>query len=257
MFDLTEKNDIAKYMQIFHSKMDRLTALFFKSILPIYKKHFTLAANYVGQGILRDAPFLAVREASGKLEDKFVLNYRRTAKIFAEWTLKEFERQKAVHFSKSPLDDFWAEFDTYVAAETARKVATVEASQLVLLRDIIEKGMRENLSHKDIAKEITNKKLLISTYKARRIARTETHSVANYATHKQIEKTGKTGVRKKWSHSADERVRTKKFNHKINEVVKMEEDFIETGEPLEFPGDPSGSAGNIIHCRCVEIFLTR
>ena len=34
------------------------------------------------------------------------------------------------------------------------------------------------------------------------------------------------------------------------QTVALTEPFIVGGEPLQFPGDPSGSAGNVIQCRC-------
>jgi len=39
--------------------------------------------------------------------------------------------------------------------------------------------------------------------------------------------------------------------------VPLNENFNVDGEMLEYPGDPSGSAGNIINCRCgYEILVT-
>jgi hypothetical protein len=32
--------------------------------------------------------------------------------------------------------------------------------------------------------------------------------------------------------------------------VPIDEPFIVSGEELMYPGDPSGSAGNVINCRC-------
>ena len=33
----------------------------------------------------------------------------------------------------------------------------------------------------------------------------------------------------------------------------MDEPFEVDGEQLMYPGDPAGSAGNIINCQCIEI----
>ncbi len=40
------------------------------------------------------------------------------------------------------------------------------------------------------------------------------------------------------------------------EIVNIGEAFTGTGESLAYPGDPSGSPGNIINCRCTIAFLT-
>lgn len=39
------------------------------------------------------------------------------------------------------------------------------------------------------------------------------------------------------------------------QVVPITEAFLVGGEHLQFPGDPSGSAGNVIQCRCTVAFL--
>jgi hypothetical protein len=39
-------------------------------------------------------------------------------------------------------------------------------------------------------------------------------------------------------------------------VVGKDEPFIVMGEQLDYPGDPVGSAGNVINCRCTQIYIT-
>ncbi len=34
------------------------------------------------------------------------------------------------------------------------------------------------------------------------------------------------------------------------QIVGIDESFIVDGEELQYPGDPSGDAGNVINCRC-------
>ena len=61
--------------------------------------------------------------------------------------------------------------------------------------------------------------------------------------------------KKTWLTSRDDRVRPTKaghFNHQAadGQTVPKGDPFIVSGEQLQHPGDPSGSAGNIIRCRC-------
>ena len=67
--------------------------------------------------------------------------------------------------------------------------------------------------------------------------------------------------RKEWLSTKDDRTRGQKesdeFDHFSDypdgpngEVVGIDEQFIGTGEPLMYPGDPAGSLGNFINCRC-------
>lgn len=61
---------------------------------------------------------------------------------------------------------------------------------------------------------------------------------------------------KTWLSSLDDRTRTPdngdEFDHVAahGETVGLEDDFQNTGEPLEFPGADGGSAANVINCRC-------
>jgi len=89
-------------------------------------------------------------------------------------------------------------------------------------------------------------------YRSRRIARTEMNSSANAGSlegYRQSEVVAQKG----WASAIDERTRDNAdFSHvdANGERVKINSMFQRTGEPLEFPGDPGGSEGNIINCRC-------
>ncbi len=55
---------------------------------------------------------------------------------------------------------------------------------------------------------------------------------------------------KTWIATIDDRVRDGHDNAD-GQTVESKEVFIVTGEALQFPKDPSGTAGNTINCRCV------
>lgn len=88
-----------------------------------------------------------------------------------------------------------------------------------------------------------------------RIARTEITRLENKAridTANQFD-----GIKYKiWNTRQDEKVRPK---HKEVENVKVlkNKPFIVGGEELMYPGDPNGSASNIINCRCFLTFSTK
>ena len=67
---------------------------------------------------------------------------------------------------------------------------------------------------------------------------------------------------KVWVSSIDNRTRRRpedEFDHvEMNGVrVPLSEPFIVGGEEMMFPGDPKGSAGNTINCRCTVAQVVR
>ena len=95
-------------------------------------------------------------------------------------------------------------------------------------------------------------------YRSARIARTEINGATNKGALEGYEQSGVV-MRKEWLSAIDERTRTfedGEFDHVAanGEQVKIDEMFVQTGEPLEYPGDSgNGSPGNVINCRCTQI----
>ena len=89
-----------------------------------------------------------------------------------------------------------------------------------------------------------------TTTRAQRIARTTTTQSIN-ASQLQAWQTEKVG-KKMWLTSRDEKVRDA-HTAVDGQTVKMSDSFVVAGENLAYPGDPEGSAGNIIQCRCFMI----
>jgi uncharacterized protein with gpF-like domain len=89
---------------------------------------------------------------------------------------------------------------------------------------------------------------IISRQRGALIARTETHGAANYGADGAARATG-LKLRKEWIAAEDERTRPD-HNEANGQIVDMDQAFDVGGEALMYPGDPAGSAGNIINCRC-------
>lgn len=98
----------------------------------------------------------------------------------------------------------------------------------------------------------------LPSHRTEMIARTETIRASN-AGSTELFKTW--GVRQhEWLSTKDDRVRTYDSTNGMydhleadGQVVDMDKPFIVSGEELMFPGDPSGSPGNTINCRCTTI----
>ena len=92
---------------------------------------------------------------------------------------------------------------------------------------------------------------------AQRIAQTESTRIYNKGSLDAYEKSNVVSG-KEWSSNISGNPRTppkSNFNHlrADGEVVPVNEPFVRTGEHLMYPGDPSGSAGNIINCHCGQL----
>lgn len=95
-------------------------------------------------------------------------------------------------------------------------------------------------------------------WRADRIARTEVAGAVNagveaYAA-ESTQATGRQWWRRWWS-SLDTRVRP---SHRAahSQVVAPGERFLVGGDMLRYPGDPTGSAGEVINCRCSVLLIT-
>ncbi len=87
-----------------------------------------------------------------------------------------------------------------------------------------------------------------STQRAVRIARTMTTAAANGGKQEGWIQSGVV-KKKKWRAAGGKR--TREDHRKANgQIVNVDEPFTVGGEKLMYPGDPSGSAKQIVNCRC-------
>ena len=85
--------------------------------------------------------------------------------------------------------------------------------------------------------------------RAKTVARTEVFGAVNHG--RQVLMEESSFKRKKWFTAIDENVRTPHMEaHEQDKPIGKP--FIVGGEELMHPGDPEGSAGNIINCRCIH-----
>lgn len=127
------------------------------------------------------------------------------------------------------------------------KIVSIKGTLLEDIKTIVKQALIENITLSNITTIIQEavKKPDFYRWQAQRIARTETTSAMNTA----MEVAGKESnlvMDKVWITAGDEKVRS---SHAALDgtVVPMDAKF---ANGLTKPGDPSGSAGEIINCRC-------
>jgi hypothetical protein len=89
-----------------------------------------------------------------------------------------------------------------------------------------------------------------NTFQAERLVRTEATNAANYATMQSAQDIFPgADMQKEWIAASDERTRAA-HREANGQIVDFNKPFIVKGEELMRPGDPRGSASNVINCRC-------
>ena len=129
--------------------------------------------------------------------------------------------------------------------------STSREQALKLIQSELELGITEGLGIPEIArnmrKNIPSEWTKINKFRAQRIAQTEVVSASNFGSLKGAESTG-LPVNKIWM-AGGANIRDL---HLVadGESVPIKDVFLNSGEPMEYPGDPQGSAENTINCKC-------
>jgi len=137
------------------------------------------------------------------------------------------------------------------------RIESVEKTYVEYIKTLLSTRLQEGKTIFEAAKEIQElvRKPNFYRWQALRIARTESTTAANYAATKANDVTDFV-MEKIWISALDSRTRRTppdKYDHQDLNGKKVDPDEPFTtsrGEKLMYPGDPSGSAGNIINCRC-------
>lgn len=140
----------------------------------------------------------------------------------------------------------------YGASHVTQIVGTTSEQARSIINEVVADAVRDGLGQSATGQLIVNamreKSAMLSVARSRVIARTETHAAsqaANVAAAQSVD----IPMRKEWISASDDRTR-QDHTAADGQVVKLNESFTVGGEQLEYPGDPSGSAENIINCRC-------
>lgn len=228
---------------------------FSKDISAILRRQFTKAAKLIEEFRVLEV-YIAVDSERFNFIDVMRKHYRKIAKVFYDRFFSDVNKNFINYETKSNLEEFWQELERYIGVVSLNKVQWIDLQTKKMLRSIINKGLENGKSYLEIAKNLKETGKIQEKWRANRIARTETHSAAVHSLN-HAAKTTRIVQEKEWVSAIDSRTRQSPFNHFINERVRMNDFYKKTGENLLYPGDSlNGSKGNIINCRCVELYHT-
>lgn len=236
---------------------DRLSARFERALrIEIAKTMREVADAYEKRGEL--AIPLAVQDHSAGIQRTLEADYRLVASHFGKRLLDEAKSYSGPDVIKASLSErLGFAVGAFISRVIASKVTQINRTTESQIRSIIRGGLDEGLGVDKIGKRIRETAAPMSALRAHIIARTETHTAANFGAQTAAELTG-LDMRREWVSASDERTRdTSEADHvdANGQIVGMKEPFIVSGERLMFPGDPAGSAANIINCRCSVVFI--
>lgn len=141
-----------------------------------------------------------------------------------------------------------------VISNLENKITTINDTAYRRLKTLLRAAYNDGRGQQKLAKDIRDLYTGMKSKQAKVIARTEMGKIYNAA---QVIAWNQSGVvtHKKWIATRDSRTRdlhAKQYGTGgyDNEIRKINESFTGGGEMLRYPGDPSGSAANVIQCRC-------
>ena len=231
-----------------------------RQIDDLFKEYQKAPGSFDASVFLQQVDSLANNQWFDSTSDLFKKQKTKLVLDIAEDQLREFEKSFKVRRTKS-ISLYDEEIQSFVEKRVADKVVMITDTTKREIKDIVSQAIAEGAGIGEIADRIDFLYLeQIIPNRSETIARTEVISSSNFASQKAA-KNLPIVVNKVWLPTNDDRTREshrQMFNKPpvgLNnqfQVPKLDRDGNLTGgfESLDYPGDPDGSANNVINCRC-------
>lgn len=149
-----------------------------------------------------------------------------------------------------------AAVEKWAKDHAARKIVQIADSLKRAIGNLLFKGLKAGITNAAIAQDVREVLGGVSAARrAERIARTECHTATQMGSDAAARSTGLDLVGE-WAAVEDHRTRPA-HAEADGQVIEQGGTFTVGGEQLRFPGDPNGSAWNVINCRCVALWRPR
>jgi Phage portal protein/Phage Mu protein F like protein len=165
----------------------------------------------------------------------------------AQQLLKEIGRDDPFSFAPHDVLSFLGDRDLKLANVPENIAASIRAS--------IQEGLDAGDTQAQLSARVKKEFNRLGDYEANRIASTETSAAYGWGRNEAMVK---AHVKfKGWLTSGNANVRPAHaeagLTYSPDAGIPVDQPFIVDGEELMFPGDSSGSPGNVINCHCVQI----
>lgn len=194
----------------------------------------------------------------------YLLAYDKVGILYGNKVGRSINKEIKNFAPDSFAETFKSTLLTWLRENAGLRITSVRQTLVEYLIKEIEKGISEGLTIRQVA---ANMEKLVNSrnfykWQALRIARTETTAAANYGATIAGFDSGVV-LEKLWISSNDARTRQiekgDEYDHMDMQGIKVDQDglFNVQGDLLRFPGDPVGSASNIINCRCTVALVPK
>ena len=205
-----------------------------------------------------------------EIQETLTSIWRESVKGSASEVIQQFKADCYSHLETKQDEEALFEriVQEFIEQYGARKVVAISEATEEQIRRLITQGMKEGMGQREIAKLIREQTPIVAQIRSEVIARTETHGSSQFASQRVAEES-RFPLEKVWTSIEDHRTRdfgegdgvVDAFSHRAmnGARVRLDQPFMvpmKSGgeEALMFPGDPNGSAGNVINCRCVQAY---
>lgn len=197
----------------------------------------------------------ALAATTPRLDKELSILMRRAAIAGASDTRASLPERKA-----APEPAFVDQFTlNWIRRHSAKRVQQINKTTARAIRRQIIDGTRKGWSQDRIARAIERAtEGEIGKVRARRIARTETHTAYERGSYEQAIALQKIGIEivVEWGATEDDKTRP---DHAAadGQVVDLGKTFTVGNEAMRFPGDPRASAKQICNCRCTALYYPK
>lgn len=209
-----------------------------------------LAATIAHVGRQAAGHYWAARDAAAPLPIEqrisrvLLPSLRETARAFGSLVV---EKSTAMGLERKAFEDLDAATQAYINEYTATRVVQISDAMRAQIAEVVRQGLAEGWGTEAIAAAIED--LFageMAMARARRIARTETHTAAMVG---QFEAARNSPLQWRKTWLATEDSRTRESHREANGQERdLEEPFSVGDAELMFPGDPEGPPGEVINC---------
>jgi len=189
----------------------------------------------------------------GLVKNIYIEMYKSIGLRFAKWYYNKYEKYIVKKTASQTKLQIWESyFSTYASKVAAVNVSLVSGTAKKTLIKITQRLMSDPefmmLGADQKARILRNQFKQYSKYQAKRLVRTESNRIANFATQTSaLDLFGEENLEKTWIHSMG--LNEWSWHAALNfKTIPYREYFNVGGENMFRPGE--GSAENIINCRC-------